>query len=62
MPFSQAQLTHTINESNRMKIALFHYAYLNKSLKSKRTLAELYDINLNTFKSKWSKSSYPKHY
>ncbi len=49
---------HQFNESYRLELALNHYAFIGN--KSKRSIAELYDINLNSLKSKWSKSNYPK--
>ena len=59
MPFlNHVELNHAISEKYRIKIALFHYAYLGT--KSKHSLAELYDINLNSLKNAWNKSNYDK--
>ena len=59
MPFlNHIELNHSISEKYRLQLALFHYAFIGN--KSKHSLAELYDINLNSLKNSWNKSNYAK--
>lgn len=55
--YNETIIKHELKESYRLQIALLHY-YLGNN--SKRHLAKIYDINLNSFKVAWYNSNYPK--
>ena len=48
-------LNHYLSDDYIVKIALLHYSIF-KSTKSKRSLCELYDLNLTYFSGQWARS------
>jgi len=59
MPFlDNEEIGNVFSEKMRLEFALVHYAFLGN--KCKNDIARLYDINLNSFRSKWSRSQFKK--